>query len=143
MTLLELTVVILVFLGLMGILYVGAKAWKRGSDRSMSILLIRSAQMGLRSHVQIEGITDSSYPDLPEALFGHGKFVSNGIDRDTGLPKPVGSLPDHPVPSLSFDFVASDSDLIPPVGELYICTGGGGSVNDFTYNPQPSVYKQW
>ncbi len=34
MTLLELTVVILVLLSLIGILFIGARAWKRGSDRT-------------------------------------------------------------------------------------------------------------
>ena len=38
MTLLELTVVILVLLSLITILFVGARAWKRGSDRSANIM---------------------------------------------------------------------------------------------------------
>ena len=38
MTLLELTVIILVLLSLITILFVGAKAWKRGSDRAACIL---------------------------------------------------------------------------------------------------------
>ncbi|MBC7981098.1 MAG: prepilin-type N-terminal cleavage/methylation domain-containing protein, partial [Armatimonadetes bacterium] len=34
MTLLELTVVILVLLSLISILFIGARAWKKGSDRA-------------------------------------------------------------------------------------------------------------
>ena len=40
MTLLELTVVILVLLSLISILFVGARAWKKGSDRSANIMNI-------------------------------------------------------------------------------------------------------
>lgn len=143
MTLLELTVVIVVLLGLIGVTFVGAQAWKRGSDRAMSILLIRSAQMGMRAHCQVEGITEATYTDMPEAVFGKDKYVANGIDRSTGLQKPVGALPDHPSKNFSFDFVSGDGDIIPPQGQLYICTGGGGSIGDLTYNPKPSRYAQW
>lgn len=38
MTLLELTVVIMVLLSLISILFIGARAWKRGSDRTGCIL---------------------------------------------------------------------------------------------------------
>ena len=143
MTLIELTVVILVLLSLVSILIVGGRAWKRGSDRSMSILLIRNTQMGLRSLCQLEGVRDDTYPDLPEALFGFERFVFNGIDKNTGMSKPVGELPDHPVKGLSFDFVAGDGDIIPSFGELYICTGGSSGLSDLSYNPQPSVYRWW
>ncbi|MGC4017627.1 MAG: prepilin-type N-terminal cleavage/methylation domain-containing protein [Luteolibacter sp.] len=42
MTLLELTVVILVLLSLISILFIGAKAWKKGSDRAGCIMNIRN-----------------------------------------------------------------------------------------------------
>ena len=48
MTLLELTVVILVLLSLITILFVGARAWKRGSDRSANIMNIRNCQQAMR-----------------------------------------------------------------------------------------------
>jgi type II secretory pathway pseudopilin PulG len=48
MTLLELTVVILVLLSLISILFVGARAWKKGSDRSANILNIRNTQQAMR-----------------------------------------------------------------------------------------------
>ncbi|WP_411847711.1 type II secretion system protein [Roseibacillus persicicus] len=143
MTLIELTVVMLVMLGLIAVVFIGAGAWKRGSDRTMAILLIRSAQQGLRSHIQIEGYREATYPDLPDQLFGAEKYIANGTDRSTGLPKGVGELPDHPSASHSFDFVAGDGDIVPPIGTLYICTGGGGSVTELSYNPDPSSYTQW
>ena len=144
MTLIELSVVILVLLGLISVLFVGATAWKRGSDRSNAILMIRSAQMGMRSHSQTQGISDPGpYPGLPSELFGHDLFVFNGIDKETGLPKANGELPDHPDLSLSFGFASGDGEVIPDLGELYMCTGGSAGVNDYSFNPYPKHYKSW
>ncbi len=55
MTLLELTVVILVLLSLISILFIGARAWKRGSDRAICIIHIQSAQKGVRSYANLYG----------------------------------------------------------------------------------------
>ena len=48
MTLLELTVVILVLLSLISILFIGARAWKKGSDRSANIMNVRNTQQAMR-----------------------------------------------------------------------------------------------
>jgi len=53
MTLLELTVVILVLLSLIAILFVGARAWKRGSDRAGCIMNIRNVQQAARGHMNM------------------------------------------------------------------------------------------
>ena len=50
MTLLELTVVILVLLSLISILFIGARAWKKGSDRSTNLINIRNCQQAMRGH---------------------------------------------------------------------------------------------
>jgi prepilin-type N-terminal cleavage/methylation domain-containing protein len=50
MTLLELTVVILVLLSLISILFVGARAWKKGSDRSANIMNLRNSQQAMRGY---------------------------------------------------------------------------------------------
>jgi type II secretory pathway pseudopilin PulG len=50
MTLLELTVVILVLLSLISILFVGARAWKKGSDRSANVMNIRNCQQAMRGY---------------------------------------------------------------------------------------------
>ena len=50
MTLLELTVVILVLLSLITILFIGARAWKKGSDRSTNLINIRNCQQAMRGH---------------------------------------------------------------------------------------------
>jgi len=56
MTLLELTVVILVLLSLISILFIGARAWKKGSDRSACIMNIRSAQQMVRGHQNMNNL---------------------------------------------------------------------------------------
>ena len=56
MTLLELTVVILVLLSLISILFIGARAWKKGSDRAASILQIRNVQQAVRSYSNMNGL---------------------------------------------------------------------------------------
>jgi prepilin-type N-terminal cleavage/methylation domain-containing protein len=50
MTLLELTVVILVLLSLISILFIGARAWKKGSDKAGCIMNIRNVQQAVRSY---------------------------------------------------------------------------------------------
>ena len=50
MTLLELTVVIVVLLSLISILFVGARAWKKGSDRAANIMNLRNCQQAMRGH---------------------------------------------------------------------------------------------
>ncbi|MEX1114667.1 MAG: prepilin-type N-terminal cleavage/methylation domain-containing protein [Akkermansiaceae bacterium] len=56
MTLLELTVVILVLLSLISILFVGARAWKKGSDRSANIMNIRNVQQAARGHENMNNL---------------------------------------------------------------------------------------
>ena len=60
MTLLELTVVILVLLSLISILFIGARAWKKGSDRSANILNIRNVQQAVRGHGNMHGVIQGS-----------------------------------------------------------------------------------
>ena len=57
MTLLELTVVILVLLSLISILFVGARAWKKGSDRSANIMNIRNTQQAMRGEENMKTLS--------------------------------------------------------------------------------------
>lgn len=110
MTLLELTVVILVLLSLISVLFVGARAWKRGSDRAICIIQIQSVQKGVRSYANLYGFGDGdNAPDLKNKVIGMGRFVQ--------------TTPICPA-SGSYSFgVNYGVDTIPPVGELYLqCT---------------------
>ena len=78
MTLIELTVVILVLLSLISILFVGARAWKRGSDRAGCIMNIRNVQQGMRSFQNMNGHNaGESVPGALKEIIGVGKFVES------------------------------------------------------------------
>jgi type II secretory pathway pseudopilin PulG len=76
MTLLELTVVILVLLSLISILFIGAKAWKKGSDRAGCVIQIRNVQQGVRSYANMSGFNPGSTVAAWKTLvIGSGLFV--------------------------------------------------------------------
>jgi len=82
MTLLELTVVILVLLSLISILFIGARAWKKGADRAGCILNIRNVQQAARSFANMNGFNPgdsitSVAATFDAALVGSGLFVEN------------------------------------------------------------------
>jgi type II secretory pathway pseudopilin PulG len=78
MTLLELTVVILVLLSLISILFIGARAWKRGSDRAGCIMNIRNVQQGIRSYANMYNIVQDGTGSIPAGgLQGSGKFLES------------------------------------------------------------------
>lgn len=125
MTLLELTVVILVLLSLISILFIGAQAWKRGSDRAMCIVQIQNVQKGVRSFSNLYGYSPSqSVAGLQMRVIGLGKFV-----EDT---------PDCPGSGTYTFGQAFGVDTIPPVGELYMGCSLSGSDDHI-----PSNFADW
>lgn len=103
MTLLELTVVILVLLSLISILFIGARAWKRGSDRAGCILQIRNVQQAVRSYSNLNGYNPgATVSGLKTLVIGSGKFV----EKTPACPG-----------SGSYTFLG---DTIPNVGSLYM-----------------------
>ena len=76
MTLLVLTVVILVLLSLISILFIGARAWKKGSDRAGCIMQIRNVQQAVRSYANMNGVNPAAtVTGLQALVIGTGKFV--------------------------------------------------------------------
>jgi len=141
MTLLELTVVILVLLSLISILFIGARAWKKGSDRAASILQIRNTQQAVRSFSNMNGrnpgdtvAASPAVGALPAVLaldaeiFGAGRFIEND-PRGTGR---------HPAGG-TFVFSTAAPTVIPVVGALYMRTTGGTLPDDFN----PSAHADW
>ena len=80
MTLLELTVVILVLLSLISILFIGARAWKKGSDRSANIMNIRNCQQAMRGeqNMKTKAVGDA--------------FVQADLEEYLQFPQPIGSV---------------------------------------------------
>jgi type II secretory pathway pseudopilin PulG len=108
MTLLELTVVILVLLSLISILFIGARAWKRGSDRAGCIMNIRNIQQAVRSYANMNGHNPGdTVTGMQSEVIGSGKFVEK-----TPL-----------CPSDSVAYTIAAADTVPAVGTLYAaCT---------------------
>jgi len=79
MTLIELTVVILVLLTLVTLIFIGATAWKKGSDRGTSVLNIRNAQTAGRSYQNMynesSGKPLSLVDGVPAEIVGTGNFL--------------------------------------------------------------------
>ncbi|KAB2640434.1 MAG: prepilin-type N-terminal cleavage/methylation domain-containing protein [Verrucomicrobia bacterium] len=76
MTLLELTVVILVLLSLISILFIGARAWKKGADRAGCILNIRNFQQATRSYANMHELNPGdTCAALNTVIIGTGLFM--------------------------------------------------------------------
>ncbi|TAE77364.1 MAG: hypothetical protein EAZ65_02540 [Verrucomicrobia bacterium] len=127
MTLLELTVVILVLLSLISILFIGARAWKKGSDRAANIMVVRNVQQAVRSYQNMNNISVGAAVDATVAgpIFGPGDFIEN--------------LPTHPVAGLSYTYTGT----VPAIGTLFTSSTGtptnGGALSDYA----PTNYQDW
>ncbi len=114
MTLIELTVVILVLLSLISILFVGARAWKRGSDRAGCIMNIRNVQQGMRSFQNMNGHSPGdTVAAAATDIIGGGKFVET-----TPVCPGSGAYEIGP---------GGDATLLPIVGTLYMTCSLSGS----------------
>lgn len=124
MTLLELTVVILVLLSLISILFIGARAWKKGSDRAASILQIRNVQQAVRSYSNMNGKNPTdTVATLDAEIFGKGKFIET---------KPV----NHPAGS-AVKWSIPAPTVIPAIGTLYM------TADDVEYAPDSTTTLDW
>jgi hypothetical protein len=125
MTLLELTVVILVLLSLISILFIGARAWKRGSDRAGCILNIRNAQQAVRAHANMRGMIEGA-TFVEGDVFGSGKLM----DKTVALL----ACPQESVAA----YTAAASGIVPAVGTLYLsCKAPAGDAH------LPGSYADW
>ncbi|MFM2241257.1 MAG: hypothetical protein RLZ97_112 [Verrucomicrobiota bacterium] len=97
MTLLELTVVILVLLSLISILFIGARAWKKGSDKAGCIMNIRNVQQMIRGYQNMN--------NHPEGHVINVFVIANDFQLGNIGECPGGGDYDH-------------AGEIPPIGEL-------------------------
>lgn len=68
--------VILVLLSLVAILFVGARGWRRGADRSGCILNVRNAQAAVRAYQNTRGVKEGAFLDFSTTIIGPGKFLA-------------------------------------------------------------------
>lgn len=107
MTLLELTVVIVVLISIITILFLGARAWKRGSDRTMCIMNIITVQKAVRSYSNLYGFSaGDQVAGLRNKLIAPGSFME--------------SAPQCPGEGGYTYGATLGSDTIPLEGELYL-----------------------
>jgi type II secretory pathway pseudopilin PulG len=115
MSLLELTIVILVLLGLVCITFIGARGWKNGSDRASCILTLRDMQMAMRSYQNLYGHDpgdrlDEGSEDIARHLYEKGYICKRLFDQAAG---------DATCPS-GGTYRCDLPDTFPAPGELYM-----------------------
>ena len=122
MTLLELTVVILVLLSLISILFIGARAWKKGSDRAANIMNIRNVQQAVRGHENMRGLATGAA--LPNALIvGTGGYMKT---------------PTAPNTDITYGTYA---DVVPATGVLYLVPTYTVALE--VYHPEAASITEW
>lgn len=133
MPLLELTVVILVILSLISILFIGARAWKKGSDRAASILQIRNMQQAVRSYSNMAGHNPGyTHPHLKDSIIGPGMFIEQDPTDD----------PDkHPAGGTYYFSLTAGGIVIPAIGDLYMITLG--EAENEVYVPATGTHGDW
>ena len=127
MTLLELTVVILVLLSLISILFIGARAWKKGSDRAANILNIRNVQQAVRAHVNMRGLT------TPATVGGGAALASTEI---VGSGKYLNTVTNPVTGTLTYAYL----EKVPAIGELYLTVTGDTGLE---YSPTAGSTSEW
>jgi prepilin-type N-terminal cleavage/methylation domain-containing protein len=127
MTLLELTVVILVLLSLISILFIGARAWKKGSDRAGCLMNIRNMQQAMRGDQNMRN----------SAPGGDGMVALNIIGPDGYIT----AIPVCPTDKTT-EYTLEEGDTYPDLGTMY-GTCVQADVSD--HNPITTVapYNEW
>lgn len=109
MTLVELSVTIVIVIALIILVFVGASAWKKGSDRAACVMNIYKVQQGVRSYAAARAY----YP---------GQDISNRLNSDSLYEEIVG--PDKYVENVPVcpdqGAYATAGNKIPRVGELFL-----------------------
>ncbi len=117
LSLLELTVVIATLISLIMLIYIGARAWKRGSDRASCIMTQRNVQVAARSYQNLYGYSYGGHPyaeggtqNIIEHLHVKGYIESSIYEQARGAkPCPSGGTYTSPLP-----------DIFPLEGHLYM-----------------------
>ncbi|HEY1121211.1 MAG TPA: type II secretion system protein [Haloferula sp.] len=117
MTLLELTVVIAVLLALTSVLFLGARAWKSGADRTACIMNIRNVQTAVRSYQNLYGYNAGGMPyaengtqDIASHMFAKGYISGTQFSAIKGEETCQGGG----------TYECEHPDTFPLVGQLYI-----------------------
>ena len=137
MTLLELTVVILVLLSLISILFIGARAWKRGSDRAGCIMNIRNVQQAVRGQQNMKNLAEGAA--LPTTKIWKQSVTTTDTNNVTTTNEvDTGFLNEPKCPTNGLNNYTA-TGTVPAYGTLYIeCTP-----YKTTLDHQPTVTSDW
>ncbi len=111
MTLIELTLVMAIIMGLSSALFVGMSAYKRGADRANCVQNMATLQKAVRSYSNMNAaFPGSPVVDLKSEIIGDGKFLpSEPTCPGTGTYHFYGDGTD-----------GSESSVIPDIGTNYL-----------------------
>jgi prepilin-type N-terminal cleavage/methylation domain-containing protein len=137
MTLIELTVVILVLLTLISILFVGAKAWKKGSDRAANVMNLRNVQQAVRGHSNMNDIPQADATVTPAIVGGAVTRVSIFGTNDDG----VGGYLRFPAQIASVSYT-TPSQINTATGTLYLVAAASG-LEGAAYGPKSGSTRDW
>ena len=129
MTLLELTVVILVLLSLISILFIGARAWKRGSDRSANIMNIRNCQQAMRGEQNMKQLSPVTPDPFTQAQLEEFMQYPSAVNADIGVYGNKAVItPESGNPALNWDHIWLEPGALGLPGALY----GHNTIADVT-----------
>lgn len=137
MTFIELTVVIIVLIGLLTVIIIGSRAWKRGSERAACVLNLRNVQMATRYYQNMydyregskaeinDGTRDIAYHLLEKTLISRELF-----EQIKGVrPCPGGG-----------HYVCHEPDVFPDYGQPYIRCSLSASEH---HRPETGTVANW
>jgi prepilin-type N-terminal cleavage/methylation domain-containing protein len=137
MTLIELTVVILVLLSLLSILFIGARAWKVGSDRAANIMNLRNVQLAVRGFANLNDIPQTDTTVTPAIVGGAVTRVNIFGAADDG----VNGYLRFPATIATCSYtIASQTNVA--VGTLYLTASATGLAGA-TYGPKAGSTADW
>ncbi len=122
MTLLELTVVILVLLSLISVLFFGAQAYIRGSERTTCVMNIRKVQLAVRGYANLNNISNGTTVAVGD-FTGAGNFLE--------------SQPDCPGDAAAYTY----GTTVPDIGVLFAACGNADAAIAATHIP--GDYADW
>ncbi|MCB1230049.1 MAG: type II secretion system protein [Verrucomicrobiae bacterium] len=80
MTLIEITLVIAVLLGLISVLFIGVAAYKKGSDRAKCILNIATVQKAIRSYQNLYELENGDTVAATSTIIGTDRMIEVAPD---------------------------------------------------------------
>jgi type II secretory pathway pseudopilin PulG len=108
MTLVEITLVIAVMLGLISVLLIGFDAYKAGANRANCIQNVVVVQKAVRSYSNLSEVAPGDIvSDFKDRLIGPGKMI------EAVIPCPAGG-------HYTFNSTNSSGDTVPTIGDLYL-----------------------